>query len=110
MTNSGLSGPWPLTTDKIDEIVREIRSGNYLLGRQGDKFYYRYTGRADVSLNLRLKQWVGKYPDFKADYASSPKAAYEKECWIYHNLEPADNKVHPDKGDNTDWKCPICGK
>jgi hypothetical protein len=51
---------------------------------------------------------VGKYKRFKYGYASSAKAAFEKECKLYHDFEPRDNEVHPARPAGTNWECPRC--
>jgi len=106
MASSEMYGPYELTNEKIDLVVTRKSPGKYALGRS--PFSVLYVGRADDDLNARLKQWVNKYTHFKFTYATSPKDAFEKECKNYHNFKPTDNKVHPDRPDGTDWKCPVC--
>lgn len=112
MPKSGLKGSYPLNNDTIDEKVTRKSAGAYALGRTEEKsFYIKYVGRSDSDINSRLKDWVGKYPRFKFDYYSSPKAAFEKECNLYHDFgesELLDNDIHPQRPDNSDWKCPRC--
>jgi hypothetical protein len=115
MATLNMSGPYKLNNYQIDAAVREISPGNYALGLDGEKFTVHYVGRSDDDLNKRLKQWVGKdakYKDFKASYASSPKAAFEKECQNYHDFgekESLDNDIHPQRPANANWRCPVCG-
>jgi len=62
-------------------------------------------------LKDRLKKWVGSYKEFKFSCASSPKAAFEKECKNYHDFGGSgslDNKIHPDRPKNSSWQCPYC--
>lgn len=115
MPKLGLEGPWELTDDKVDEVITSTSPGNYALGYTNDKatFIVRYVGRSDDDLNDRLHDWTGnsRYTEFKADYASSAKAAFEKECHNYHDFGEArklDNKVHPDRPNGSGWKCPVC--
>jgi hypothetical protein len=112
MPTLNMQGPYPLTIDKINEVVTRKSPGNYALGHSDEKtFYVKYVGRADSDLNDRLKKWVGSYPEFKFSYASSPKAAFEKESHNYHDFGGADkldNDIHPDRPDGTDWACPVC--
>lgn len=66
MLSTGLKGYYPLTANKIDEVVTKISSGAYALGtRKGDKFIVKYVGRSDTDLNNRLKDHAdaGKYSD-----------------------------------------------
>lgn len=116
MANLGLEGPYTLHTSTIDNTITSTSPGNYALGYVNEKgsFIVLYVGRADKDLNARLKQWVGdtsKYKSFKASYASSPKAAFDKECQNYHDFggsEKLDNEYHPDRPNGTDWQCPVC--
>lgn len=118
MASLDMEGPYDFTEEKIDEIVTEKSAGNYALGRmKKDKktkketktFLVSYVGRSDDDVNNRLKEHLEeKYKKFKYSYATSPKEAFKKECKNYHDFNPPDNKKHPDRPDNTDWKCPYC--
>lgn len=114
MANTGLNGPYSLTTDGIDDNVTRISPGTYVHGRtNGDGFIVKYVGRSDSDVNGRLKQWVGKgYPEFKFGYLDSPKAAFEKECHIYHDFGgpsgELDNEIHPQRPEGSSWQCPVC--
>jgi len=110
-----MKGPYKLTTEKIDEVVTKTSAGNYALGCVSDSsFHFWYVGRSDDDVNKRLKAWVGKsarYTHFKFSYATSPKAAFEKECKNYHDFggkEKLDNTKHPERPYLANWKCPIC--
>lgn len=115
MASTGLKGPFPLTEDSIDNEVTRTSPGAYALGYLNDNrtFIVSYVGRSDDDLNGRLKKWVGKknYKRFKYDYFGSPKAAFEKECRLYHDFggkQKLDNDVHPARPENTNWECPVC--
>ena len=115
MASLGMDGPFDLASAKIDGVVSRKSPGNYALGYvQNGTFYVRYVGRSDTDVRNRLKQWVGKtstYKKFKFTYASSAKAAFEKECRSYHDFggkDSLDNEVHPQRPDGTTWKCPVC--
>ena|SRR5262249_14853669 len=115
MASSGLHGPYDLTIENIDDVVRGKGPGAYALGNssaQGATFVIRCVGRSDDDLNARLKKWVGrKYPQFKYRLMDSSKAAFEKECQLFHDFgETAtlDNEVHPARPKGSDWKCPRC--
>ena len=89
--------------------VTETKPGVYVLNTRATILTIQYVGRSDSDVNDRLNQHVGeKYDYFKFQYASSPKDAFEKECEIYHDDNPPDNKIHPDRPDGTDWQCPRC--
>jgi len=112
MPATGLKGPFVLDNETIDKEVTRTSSGAYALGKVGDNtFYVSYVGRSDDDLNGRLKNWVGKkYSSFKFEYYASPKAAFEKECNLYHDFGPEglDNDIHPRRPDGADWQCPRC--
>ena len=114
MPSSGLRGPYSLNNETIDAVVTLKSAGAYALGKRGEDnvFYISYVGRSDDDINTRLKDWVGKYAQFKFEYYSSPKAAFEKECNLYHDFgeDSLDNKVHPDRPENTNWQCPRCDR
>ena len=108
-----MQGSYPLNSEKIDEVVTRTSPGNYALGHSvGDSFRVEDVGRADSNINARLKDHVSEsYSHFKFSYATSPKAAFEKECRNYHDFgenKKLDNKIHPDRPAGTNWKCPCC--
>ena len=109
MTSSGLIGSYPLTNEKIDSVVSE-KIGAYALGKLKDgTFYISYVGRSDTNLNDRLHKHVGDYTDFKYRHYPTKKEAFEKECTLYHDFTPGDNKYHPDKPNGTNYSCPVSG-
>jgi len=107
-----MNGPYDLTKEKIDEKVTRTSAGNYALGySKNNTFYVKYVGRSDNDVNGRLKDWIGDYKRFKYSYATSAKAAYEKECQNYHDFggsDDLDNQQHPKKSAGKNWKCPVC--
>jgi len=118
MPSSGLKGPHALDEKTIDEIITKKSPGAYIIVYTKEKtFYVLYVGRSDKDLNKRLKEHIDekeKYKQFKYDYYDSAKAAYEKECKLWHDFGgpegKLDNKNHPDKPEGSNWKCPVCGK
>jgi len=113
MSSLGMNGTYILTNEKIDEVVTKKSPGNYALSKSSEgTFYINYVGRSDTDLNQELKAQDKKiYKRFKFSYATSPKAAFEKECKNYHDFGEnvnLDNEIHPDRPDNADWKCPNC--
>jgi len=116
MPTLGLRGPWDLDDATIDRIITRTSPGNYALGhvKTDGPFVVLYVGRSDDDLNSRLHDWTGqtRYKSFKADYASSVREAYKKECSNYHDFggcEKLDNKYHPDSPNNLSITCHICG-
>lgn len=111
MATTGLLGPYSLTDDAIDTHVSSQKIGAYALGSTGQDgtFYISYVGRSDTDLNKRLHQHVGDFSQFKYGYFPNAKAAYEKECQLYHDFPNQNNKVHPKKPEGTNYTCPVCG-
>lgn len=112
MPSLEMDGPYNLNNETIDRVVTKTSAGNYALGRKNNEgpFLVNYVGRSDSDVNARLKAWVGKTTNtlFKFSYATSPRAAFEKECVNYHDFKPPGNKTHPDRPSGTNWKCPRC--
>ena len=114
MVNTGLFGSHPLDTDTIDRVVQGTGPGTYMLGSAGGQtFYVSYVGRSDGDLNYRLKQWVSsKYTHFMYAFYPSSKAAFEKECRLFHDFggtAKLDNAVHPARPQSTNHPCPVSG-
>ena len=111
MPSTELFGPLSLTSESIDRVVKAWNPGVYALGRAGQNnvFYVSFVGRSDYDLNGKLKEYIGKYPQFKYVLLSTSRNAYEKECQLFHDFKPPENKQHPAKPDKTDYKCPVAG-
>lgn len=109
-----MKGSFVLSSAEIDKRVTQAKCGNYALGYVNDEetFIVQYVGRSDENLGSRLKAWVDKgFSKFKYSYATSPKAAFEKECNNFHDFGGTDklqNKVHPDRPNGSNWKCARC--
>ena len=107
-----MKGPYKLDIETIEEKVTRTSLGNYALGKKSEKgtFIVGYVGRSDSDVRGRLKEWVGKTrrPLFKFSYATSAKAAFEKECKNYHYFKPSGNVSHPDRPKGTNWQCSRC--
>ncbi|MEA5215293.1 hypothetical protein [Enterobacter cloacae] len=114
MTKKSLNmkGSYPFTREEIDKQITSTSAGNYALGYLNKGvFMVCYVGRSDSDVNARLKSHIGNHPNcdrFKYSYATSAKAAYEKECQNYHDFTPGENKIHPDQpsGNTRKWACP----
>ncbi len=103
------SGPHPLTVAGATAAVVYTSPGAYALGKMGTDgiFYIDYIGRSDDDIAGRLKQHAPeRYPEFFFGYYPSAKAAFEKECWLYHTFRPVDNVVHPARPRGSNWTCP----
>ncbi len=106
-----MEGPYQLSFDIIDRIVKKDSPGNFALGHFiSENSFIQYIGRSDQNIRECLKNWVGFSMHFKFSYASDSQKAYEKECQNYHDFVGRDYyfKPHPKKPENTDYKCPVC--
>lgn len=116
MPSLNMKGSYPLKDNAIDSHVSRRAPGNYALGytKEGSTFIVQYVGRSDDDVNSRLHDWTDAgFKRFKFSYATSAKAAFEKECRNYHDFggsRKLKNKVHPDRPNGTHWKCPVCGQ
>jgi len=110
MAQNGLQGPFALSDQVIDQEVSQIQPGAYVLEESTDLVHFRvvYVGRSDINLNNQLHVHVGTNKRFRYQYRSSAQAAFEKECAFYHDFEPQDNPIHPQRPAGTQWKCPRC--
>ena len=114
MPSLGMEGPFNFDSGTIDRVITRTSLGNYALGRtkEDGTFIVHYVGRSDTDLKQELKARLEKgHPKFKYSYATSPKAAFEKECKNYHDFGGKDrleNDVHPARPDSSSWKCPVC--
>lgn len=114
MASLNMVGPFPLNEKEIDLQIKRGVPGNYAYGYLNDeeRFLVQYVGRSDEDLNARIKHGVGHYKMFKYSYASNMQEAFEKECRNYHDFGGdegiLDNKIHPDRPDGTNYRCPVC--
>jgi len=106
-----LSGPHPLDPETIATVVSRKAAGAFALGRsEGQTFYIRFVGRSDEDLAAALSEHVGDYPRFKFAYFGSSRAAFEKECHLYHDFGETklDNRFHPLRPSSGSRHCPRC--
>jgi hypothetical protein len=107
-----MDGPFKLDTGTINTKVTRKSPGNYALGEKNGNgtFTVGYVGRSDSDVRERLISWVDKTrrPLFKFSYATSAKAAFEKECNNYHDFNPSGNSSHPARPEGSNWRCPRC--
>ncbi len=114
MASLEMGKSYDFNVKSINKIITRISAGNYALGylNKENTFIVQYVGRSDSDVRGRLLQHIDEgYEAFKFSYATSPKAAFEKECKNYHDFNPSNNKIHPDRpSDSKSWKCPRCDK
>ena len=107
-----LQGAYALDAATVDRVVTQRSPGAFALGHKdtGRPFSIGLVGRADGSLNVRLKQQAGVtgYTAFMFQYCDTARQAFETECTVFHTFAPPDNKAHPLRPLSADWKCPGC--
>lgn len=111
MRGSDLKGTFALNRAQVDANVPLVSPGIFVLGYRsadGSKFTVARVGRSESDINRGLLGYIGRYPYFKFAYSESSAAAFEKECMLYHQLSPRDNKSHPPRPAGTIWRCPMC--
>jgi hypothetical protein len=110
MAKSGLAGPYRLTYDTIDAAITRSSAGVFALGYTDPegKFCVNHIGRADTDVKGKLRNFIGSASLFKFGYQPTSKAAFEKECELYHDFTPPGNRVHPGRPAGTSWGCPRC--
>lgn len=112
MARTGLLGPFALDSASIDRYVGN-NIGAYALGASNERgeLAVRYVGRSDTDVNQQLKSWVGRYAQFEYRHFLSARAAFEKECRLFHDFGGTarlDNAAHPARPDSAGWTCPQC--
>lgn len=107
--NSGLSGPFPLTYEGIETAVRN-GPGVFALGsiNPSGRFCIQSVGRSDDDVKARLRDYIGAGTHFKFDNFPTERAAFIKECELFHDLAPPGNHVHPGRPRGTTLRCPRC--
>ena len=107
---TGLLGPYRLTFDGISTAVARRSAGVFALGhkdRDGN-FQVKHVGRSDNDIRSKLCECIGSDILFKFGFYGTAKAAFEKECELFHDFSPPGNRVHPGRNKATMWECPRC--
>lgn len=109
-SDSGLTGPFVLSTDVVNEEVVDGRPGAYALGYidQLGRFCITFVGSSPVSLKSKLKECIGTAQYFKFRHVSTDRGAFEKECEMFHEFRPGGNFLHPSRPAGSNWTCPRC--
>jgi hypothetical protein len=107
---TGLRGPYHLTFDGISDAVARESAGVYALGRNdpSGNFQVKRVGRSDADVRARLRDCIGSDTMFKFSFFSSARAAFEKECELFHDFSPPGNRIHPGRPKGKNWECPRC--
>lgn len=113
MESPNLIGPYQLNENNIQQIVPDC-PGVYTLGfpsqRQNNAFVVERVGRSDNDIRERLGSHIANsdYSHFMYCYTSSAFDAFVNECHLYHDYDSAENLIHPDRPNGTNWSCPRC--
>jgi len=102
---------YTLLKEIVEKIIPKHATGAYFLGlEQNREFLIRYIGRSDTRLRMRLLSHVknSKYSHFSFIKTDTIQQAFEIECREWHNAIELDNKIHPKKPKNLNYKCPYC--
>jgi hypothetical protein len=112
MSLASLHGPYVLDEANLLAHLRQRKPGTFAVGRYtANGFEMMNTGRSDTDLGESLRPWIGHWPHFKFRYFESARAAFHKECELYHDFLGARQPrlAHPVRAVGTDWSCPRCG-
>lgn len=109
-TKTGLLGPYRLTFDGINSAVARQSAGVYALGSMDPhgNFRVKHVGRADSDIRATLCERIGSDVLFKVGFFATARAAFEKECELFHDFSPPGNRIHPGRAKGTNWECPRC--
>jgi hypothetical protein len=110
LEGTALRGPFVLTDSVIDHEVRVTAAGAFALDDSDNGIHFRivFVGRSDMDVNNQLHVYVGTYKRFKFAYCVSARAAFEKQCSLFHDFDPRDNMIHPLRPVGSDWNCLRC--
>jgi hypothetical protein len=110
LSSTGLNGPYELAFDVIQDEIAESRPGAYALGYTDarGRFCITFVGSAKGDLKASLNERIGTAHQFKFSYFQSEKAAFEKECELFHKFMPPGNFLHPERPASANWRCPKC--
>ncbi len=102
-----------LTIENVEHSVSKNATGTYFLAKNvNSDIHLKYIGRSDTRLRERLLNHVkiGKYTHFSFQLTNTIYEAYRIECREWHNAIDLDNKIHPKKPKNLNYRCPYCRK
>jgi hypothetical protein len=111
MSLTELKGPFLLTAEGVRVAPLTTRApGAYALGHTDAEgtFIVEKVGRSDKDVKEALQHFADTYQEFAFQYTASAKAAFERECDLYHNFMAGSGHVHPTRPEASYWKCPHC--
>jgi hypothetical protein len=110
MPSTGLKGPFLLTAERVNIAVTAALPGAYALGQTDTEgtFLVDTIGRSNDNLKKTLEDQIDGRSQFKFECFHSAKAAFEKECGLYHEFTMSMTQDHPTRPEGSYWKCPRC--
>jgi hypothetical protein len=109
--STGLLGPLPLRFEHIRSAIASTMPGVFALGcttAGGDGFGVLLVGRSDTDIGSKLLNYIGTYAHFKYAVFANSALAFEKECDLFHDFSPPNNRRHPERTARSMWMCPRC--
>jgi len=108
--STGLIGPLPLRYESVRDAITRTAAGAYALGYAANDggFCVLQIGRSDTDVRSKLIGQIGTQNLFKFILSTGPMLAFEKECELFHNFSPPNNRRHPERTAGTNWTCPRC--
>ena len=108
--STGLIGPLPLRYENVRDAIARVAAGAYALGYAAADggFCVLQIGRSDTDVRSKLIAQIGTQNLFKYILSTSSMLAFEKECELFHNFSPPNNRRHPERTEGTKWTCPRC--
>lgn len=107
-----LAGPMRIDAPTVKATITDTtRAGVFVLvSEHSATGEFEYVGRANSALNERLMAWMNSFGWAYWAYADSARDAYEKECRLFHHINPPANSRHPVAPEGSGQACPACGK
>lgn len=108
--STGLIGPLPLRYENVRDAITRVAAGAYALGYAATDggFCVLQIGRSDTDVRSKLIAQIGTQNLYKYILSTSSMLAFEKECELFHNFSPPNNRRHPERTTGTKWACPRC--
>ncbi len=104
-----LQGPLRIDHPTIKAAITESRPGVYVLvSEHSATGEFEYVGRADQAVNEKILAWMNSFGWVYWAYADSAEDAYQKECRLYHQINPGANARHPKSPEGSALNCPEC--
>ena len=110
MTSTSLHGPYRLDYDGVTSAICDDAAGAFALGYEHRDGSFRITlvGSTEEGLRQRLLDRIGSDQLFKFSIFATAEQAFHKECELFHDFRPPQNRFHPVRPSGKKWQCPRC--